>query len=208
MRSVLKPLLIITPLILMLTLTGCITPQPSNTNNICSIFRQYPKWYWATQNSARRWGVPVNVQMAIMHQESRFKGDAKPARTKLLWIIPWTRPSSSYGYTQALDQTWEHYKKSAGKHFVSRSNFSDAVDFIGWYGYTAHRKLGIPKNDAYKLYLAYHEGMGGYSRKTYLRKKWLIAVSRKVKRQATIYRSQLAACQGRLKSEPWYRKVF
>jgi hypothetical protein len=32
--------------------------------------------------------------MAIIHQESKFDPSARPQRTKLLWVIPWTRPSS------------------------------------------------------------------------------------------------------------------
>ena len=58
-------------------LTACATlPPPSNVNNLCSIFRQYPDWYRATQDVSVRWRVPVTVQMAIMHQESKFDANA------------------------------------------------------------------------------------------------------------------------------------
>lgn len=188
------------------SLAGCATvKRPHNVNNICAIFRQYPDWYWATQQAEKRWGVPISVQMAIMHQESRFAAKARPARRKLLWIIPWTRPSNAYGYTQALKMTWKHYKKSTGHRWVSRNDFSDATDFVGWYVDQAWRQAGIAKTDAYRLYLAYHEGVGGYQRKTYLKKEWLIRVSQRVKRRATTYRSQLQSCQSSLKTKPWYR---
>lgn len=191
--------------ILSMTSACMTTPAPQNSNDVCAIFKQYPKWYWATKSSEQRWRVPIAVQMAIIHQESSFKAKAKPPRTKLLWIIPWKRPSSSYGYTQALDTTWEHYKKSAGKSWVNRNDFSDSADFIGWYGYMANRKAGIPRNNAYKLYLAYHEGVGGYQRRTYLKKQWLISVAHKVQRNANRYQSQLNRCQSRLPTKPWYR---
>lgn len=186
-------------------LIGCATPQPDNVNNICLIFKQYPKWFWAAKDVETRWKVPVAVQMAIMHQESRFDSIAKPPRTKLLWVIPWKRPSSAYGYTQALDSTWEHYKKDANKYLVSRDNFEDATDFVGWYGYQAYKKAGIERSDPYRLYLAYHEGIGGYERKTYLSKPWLIAVAKKVKRQAQKYQTQLNGCQDSLSHKPWWR---
>ena len=186
-------------------LAGCAKPQPDNVNDICSIFKQYPKWYWATKDVETRWRVPITVQMAIMHQESRFSAIAKPPRTKLLWIIPWKRPSTAYGYTQALDQTWAHYKKDAGKYLVDRDNFADGADFVGWYGYQAYKKAGIKRDDAYRLYLAYHEGIGGYQRRTYLKKPWLIKVARKVKRQQVRYATQLNRCQKSLEKKPWWR---
>ena len=192
-------------IVLSICMAACTTAPPKDVNNICSIFKQYPKWYWATQDSEKAWGVPIPVQMAIIHQESHFNAKIKPPRTKLLWVIPWKRPSSSYGYSQALKETWENYQKSSGNHGADRDEFADAADFIGWYGYQAYKRLGINRGDAYKLYLAYHEGLGGYERKTYLKKQWLINVARKVKGRAATYQSQLSQCQSKLKKKPWYR---
>lgn len=186
-------------------LTSCAAPRPDNVNDVCDIFKQYPKWYWATEDVSVRWRVPIEIQMAIIHQESRFHSMAKPPRTKLLWVIPWKRPSSSYGYTQALDSTWRLYKKSTGNYFASRDRFSDAVDFIGWYAYKAYKRAHISRNDPYRLYLAYHEGIGGYIKGTYRHKYWLQAVSRKVARQSARYKNQLAVCRGRLGKKPWWR---
>lgn len=195
MRKFIRYALIISQLLIMLALTACMTPPPRNTHNICSVFRQYPKWYAASRHVAQRWGVPINVQMAIMRQESDFQSHARPPRTKLLWIIPWTRPSTAYGYSQVLDGTWRYYKNDTGKYFVNRTNFKDAVNFIGWYSALARRKAGIQPNDAYKLYLAYHEGCDGYNQRTYFSKRWLMAVAQKVKRQAAAYQIQLMSCE-------------
>ena len=191
----------------MLQFTSCTKPPPRHANNICSIFIQYPSWYWASQKTQREWGVPIPVQMAIIHQESRFTADAKPPRTKLLWIIPWKRPSTSYGYTQALKTTWDNYQKHQGKR-RNRDEFSDATDFIGWYSQTAYDRAAIPKNDALRLYLAYHEGVGGYMRKTYLQKQWLINVAKKVDRNSALFTRQLQACESILAKKPWYRSFF
>lgn len=190
----------------MLALSACVSkPQPQNVDNICKIFKQYPSWYWATQDSAKRWGVPINVQMAIVHQESSFSAKAKPERTKLLWVIPWKRPSTAVGYSQALKTTWEEYQNSVGKRWANRSAFHHAVDFIGWYGNQAYRQARVPRGDAYSLYLAYHEGIGGYQRKSYASKQWLINVAEKVQSQSSQYRYQLQSCQKKLRKKPWYR---
>lgn len=180
-----------------LCLTGCmsISRQPSDVSNICKIFHENPHWYRATKSVERRWRVPVHVQMAIVHQESHFVSNARPPRRKLMAVIPWSRPTTAYGYSQALNGTWALYRKSDGGYFASRTNFYDAVDFIGWYANQAARRAGIPRSNAYALYLAYHEGIGGYQRKTYLRKGWLRPVARKVANRAQIYRSQLAYCR-------------
>lgn len=188
-----------------LILAGCVSSPPRDVNNICNIFRQYPKWYTESLDVQRRWRVPVNVQMAIMHQESKFNARARPERTKLLWVIPWKRPSTAYGYAQALRSTWALYKRSQGGVFASRNDFSDGVDFIGWYANQAYKRAGIPRTNAYALYLAYHEGIGGYQNKTYLRKKWLIPVAHKVSARAQIYQAQLNACQRSLASRSRYK---
>lgn len=185
-------------------LNACVKAPPANTENVCKIFKQYPSWYKEAKATQRRWGVPIAVQMAIIHQESRFNGKALPPRQKLLWIIPWKRPSTAYGYTQALKSTWENYKKKRGGMFVSRNDFGDAVDFIGWYAYQARKRAGISPTNAEQLYLAYHEGVGGFIRKTYLKKKWLVAVAKKVNQRAHTFQYQLKGCEKRLNRKSWY----
>lgn len=187
----------------LLCLTGCVTAPPAHVDNICKIFKQYPRWFQDAKDVERRWRVPVSVQMAIIHQESRFNGKARPERTKLLWVIPWKRPSTAYGYTQALQSTWNEYKKSNGGLWSSRNDFGDAVDFIGWYANLAHQKAGIARDDPYALYLAYHEGIGGFQRKTYLKKQWLIHVAQKVKAKSQLYAAQLKRCETSLKRRSW-----
>ena len=189
---------------LIMGLGACVKAPPKNTDNVCKIFNQYPQWYKDAYAVQKKWRVPVWVQMAIIHQESRFNGKALPARQKILWVIPWKRPSSAYGYSQALSSTWALYKKKSGGVFASRNDFGDAVDFIGWYANQARKRAGIPSSNAYKLYLSYHEGVGGYLRKSYLKKPWLVAVARKVNRRSDIFKSQLKGCEKSLKRKTWY----
>ena len=57
---------------------------------------------------------------------------AKPPRQKIFKVIPFKRPSSSFGYSQAVKGTWEQYKETGNK-LATRARFKDSVDFIGWY---------------------------------------------------------------------------
>ncbi|HYQ91925.1 MAG TPA: transglycosylase SLT domain-containing protein, partial [Candidatus Competibacteraceae bacterium] len=157
-------------------------------------------WFADASKASRRWGVPIPVLLAIIHQESAFQADAQPPRTRILWIIPGPRPSSAYGYSQALDGTWEKYIQATGNHGADRDEFVDAMDFVGWYVNQTWRRNGIAKTDAYHQYLAYHEGQDAFARGSYRSKPWLIERARQVSRQANRYRSQLSQCQQRLES--------
>jgi hypothetical protein len=185
-------------LLLMAVLAGCATAPPKNPSNLCSIFFEKEDWYAGAKNAQRRWGTPVPVQMAIINQESSFVEDARPPRYQFLGILPLWRPSSAYGYGQVKDETWEWYRTKTGNGWADRDEFEDVVDFIGWYTHQSYKLLGIAKYDVYNQYLAYHEGHGGFRRKTYLSKPWLLRVAQRVAGMATRYRRQLSTCQASL----------
>ena len=176
-------------------MVACTAVPPKNSNDLCATFRENEEWYVEAKQSSDKWGVPISVQMAIMHQESHFVADAQPPRTWLLGIIPWFRPSSAYGYAQAQDGTWDDYLDKAGSWGADRDDFADAADFIGWYSNLSNSKLGIAKGDAKNLYLAYHEGHGGYQHKSYLKKAWLKRTADKVAYRARLIQRQLSACK-------------
>ena len=54
---------------------------------------------------------------------------------------------------------------------------------------------GVSKWDAYGQYLNYHEGWGGYQRKSYLQKPWLVRTSKIVKQRSLRYAAQLKTCE-------------
>ena len=191
-------------LMTVLLITACAQPPPPDVSNACSILEERKSWYHAAITAHKNWNMPVSLTLAFIHQESAFKANARPERTKLLGFIPWKRPTTAYGYAQAIEGSWQQYKKETGKRLVRRNSFSDAVDFMGWYNNKSVKTLGISPNDAYNLYLAYHEGWSGYRKKRYLKKTWLIGVAKKVSARMRTYEKQLNTCAGRLKS-PWYR---
>lgn len=188
---------------LVLLSVGCTTSPPRNPDNICDIFREKDDWYDEAKSAEKRWRSPIPTLMAMMHQESRFVAKAKPPRTKILWVIPGPRKSSAYGYSQAKDETWEWYQNNSGNGWSSRDDFGDAIDFIGWYNYQSGRLSKIKPTDTYHLYLAYHEGHGGFNRRTYAKKAWLKKVAQKVSRRANSYRAQLNQCEDSLESSWW-----
>ncbi len=187
----------------MVVLTACATAPPANIENICAVFEDKRGWYKAAKKSEKRWGTPIHVQMSIIRQESSFRFDARPPRTKLFGVIPWTRPSNAYGYAQALDSTWDWYKKDAGRRFADRDDFDDAIDFVGWYTNMSNKSVGISKWDPYNQYLAYHEGQVGWRKGTYKKKGWLKDTARTVDYRAKEWGAQLKRCEDDLDSGWW-----
>jgi len=182
-------------------LASCANIPPHNTRNICEIFREKDEWYQATLAASQRWGVPIAVQMSIIHQESSFVADAEPPRPTILGFIPWFRSSSAYGYPQAQDGTWSDYQQQSGNGWADREDFADSADFVAWYCAMTHRRLGIPVSDANNLYLAYHEGLTGYQLKYFNNKPWLLNIAKKVHQRAWQYDAQLATCRQELENE-------
>ncbi|NVK36751.1 MAG: hypothetical protein HWE18_02395 [Gammaproteobacteria bacterium] len=189
-------------------LTSCTTAPPQNIDNVCSIYDEYYDWYLAADDVYERWRIPHHVTMAFIHQESKFIDDARPPWQWFLWIIPTGRASSAYGYAQALDGTWYEYQKQTENWGADRDDFEDAVDFIGWYNHKTLIRNKVNPHDAYSLYLAYHEGQGGFERGTYRNKPWLLKVANKVKKRSDMYRTQLQNCQKELDESRFWRSVF
>ena len=179
-------------ILLIIFVTGC-SSIPQNTSNSCSIFNERYLWYKHAKKTEQKWGTPIYIQLAIIKMESDFDWLAKPPRQKLFKIIPFKRPSSSFGYSQAVKGTWEQYKNETGNKLAIRTRFKDSVDFIGWYTDKTESILKISKKDAFRQYLAYHEGWGGY--KNYKNNQKVIVLAQKVKKQSDKYKAQLQNCQ-------------
>lgn len=190
-----------------LVLTGCATRQPENVDNICEIFQDKRGWYRHAKRAESNWGTPVYVSMAIMRQESTFVSNARPPRRKLLGFIPWRRPSTAYGYAQVKNETWDWYRERAGNPGARRRNFADAIDFVAWYGHITAQINNVPRTDARRLYLNYHEGHGGYQRGSYRSKGWLQDVAQRVETNANTYQRQLEQCEHRLRRPLWRRLI-
>jgi hypothetical protein len=167
---------------------------PRDLENACSIVAERPQYLRAMKRTERKWGVPVAVQMATIHQESKFIGNARTPHKFALGIIPMGRQSSAYGYSQALDGTWDEYKDGPGRWRAKPDDIGDATDFIGWYMNKTRTRNGIQLGDAYNQYLAYHEGHTGYARGSYHNKPWLKTVAGRVAVRAEYYQNQLRSC--------------
>jgi len=145
--------------------------------------------------------------MAIMFHESKFRRKAKPPRRYILGFIPGKRRSTAYGYSQALDSTWQAYIDQSHNYGAKRTNFNDSIDFVGWYINKSTNLASIPKTDPYNQYLAYHEGWTGYRNGSYKEKQWLQRVASEVVVTADRYKQQLRGCEGSLNKRfpPWRR---
>ena len=138
-------------------LASCVSSPPEDPDNLCRIFMEKRSWYKAAIQTEKKVGTTTLCINRICFSESSFNSNAKPDREKLFGIIPWLRPSTAKGYSQALDETWEQYIDETGNTWARRGSFSDSADFIGWYAEKGIDSSGIKKTDARSLYLAYHE---------------------------------------------------
>ena len=168
---------------------------PRDLDNACTILKEHPDYLRAFRATERKWGVPIHVQMATIHQESKFVADARTPFKYVLGVIPMGRQSSAFGYSQALDATWDEYLESEGRWRAKRDEIRDASDFMGWYMNLTRDRNGISLHDARNQYLAYHEGHTGFSRQSYNSKAWLVGVAGKVDSRAKLYERQIAGCR-------------
>ena len=183
-------------LILSIYLISACSSIPQNTSNSCSIFSERYLWYKYTKDTEKKWGTPIYIQLAIIKMESDFDWLAKPKRQKIFKVIPYKRPSSSFGYSQAVKGTWKQYKKETNNPLATRTRFKDSVDFIGWYTSKSSKILKISMNDPFKQYIAYHEGWGNY--KYYKKNTKVIKLAKKVKTHSDRYEIQLNKCRKKL----------
>lgn len=185
-------------LILVLLVGSCGGGQssaPRNLDNACSLLRERPQYLKAFRKVERKWGVPMHVMMATIHQESEFVADARTPFRYVAGVIPMGRQSSAYGYSQALDATWDEYRADQNRRSAKRNRINDATDFMGWYMNQTRDRNGVSLSDARNQYLAYHEGHTGFRKQTYNRKSWLVGVAGKVDARSQMYRAQLAGCR-------------
>ncbi|MBF9029561.1 lytic transglycosylase [Rhodobacterales bacterium HKCCE3408] len=167
---------------------------PRNLDNACALAAERPQYMRAMLRAEQNWGVPVHVQMATIYQESRFVGNARTPYRFALGVIPMGRVSSAYGYSQALDGTWDDYRAETGNRRASRTDIDDATDFMGWYMANTVTRNGVPLDNPREQYLAYHEGHTGYARGSHNGKSWLLRVADDVAARAAMYEIQLQSC--------------
>ena len=181
-------------LILLLFTTAC-SSIPKHPQNACKIFGENYLWYKSIKKSSETYDAPVHIILAFVNKESGFNRWAKPKRTKLFKIVPYKRPSSSFGYSQAINKTWELYKTETSSPLALRTRFKDSVMFIGWYMNKTKKINKIPLNDSYRQYLNYYLGWGNYAKKIYKTDKKAIIYAKSVQKQSKIYKTQLKECQ-------------
>lgn len=177
----------------------CLIHPAVSSYQICALYQQDFDRYRYTHESEKKWHIDKSIQMSLMHQESGFRPLARPTRSYLFGIIPWSVQSSALGYSQALVGTWSDYEKASPSFIRSRVLFKDAADFVGWYLNRCVEKAGIPRHDISRLYLCYHEGIGGYTRGTYKKKTWLVERAKKLVSTNKLAQKQLAECESDLR---------
>ncbi|MEJ6402873.1 transglycosylase SLT domain-containing protein [Yoonia sp. 2307UL14-13] len=167
---------------------------PRELDNACSILSERPEYQRAFQRVERKYGVPVPSLMAIIYQESKFISDNRTPHQYALGVIPVGRQSSAFGYSQALDGTWEEYQDQVAGRRARRDDIDAATDFMGWYMQQTVEETGVPIYDTRNQYLAYHDGRTGFKRGTWRSKSWLVRIAGEVEARAVLYDTQLRGC--------------
>ena len=167
-----------------------IEKPPSKPNNLCSVFKEKPHWIASAQKSYAKWGIPVELMMAVMFYESSFRANARPLDKQ------GNRISSAYGYAQAIDGTWRQFQRENNLPRTRRDDFGDAIYFIGWYASKSIAKnKDLSPYDITSLYVFYHDGWGALpedgSRDI---KRHVLEVAGKVYKRTLIYHRQLKDC--------------
>ena len=186
--------------IIFLLITSC-SSIPKHSANACKLFGEKYLWYKHVKKSSETYGAPVHIILAFVKKESGFNRWAKPKRTKLFKIVPYKRPSSSFGYSQAVNKTWELYKTETDNPLALRTRFKDSVMFIGWYMDKTKKINNIPLNDSYRQYLNYYLGWGNYKKEVYKTDKKAVIFAKNVQKQSKIYKSQLLECEKNLNNK-------
>ncbi len=182
-------------LVTLILLTSCMSLRPpSNTANLCTVFEEKRAWYRHAISAEKKWQIPVPVLMAVIYRESSFIHNARPPRKRILFVIPWKRPSSAFGYAQALDETWSDYIERTGNRNARRSNFKDSINFVGWYLDSAAVQAKLQRWDAKNLYLTYYAGVNGYLSGEWRKYPRLEFVADEVSEMTSNYENQLREC--------------
>ena len=168
---------------------------PKYPQNACKIFGEKYSYLKYTRAASKKWNVPISSILAVINKESGFRRFAKPKRTKLFKIIPYRRPSSSLGFSQAVNKTWDLYKKENNKPIALRISFKNSSDFIGWYFWKTNKINKVSLKDTRNMYLNYYLGWGAYKNKAYEKDKKAIIFAKSVEKQAKIYKIQLQECK-------------
>jgi len=168
---------------------------PKYPQNACKIFGERYFYLKYSRAASKKWNVPISSILAVINKESGFRRFAKPKRTKIFKIIPYRRPSSSLGFSQAVNKTWDLYKKENNKPVAIRISFKNSSDFIGWYFWKTNKINKVSLRDTRNMYLNYYLGWAAYKNKAYQNNKKAIIFAKSVEKQAKIYKNQLQECK-------------
>ena len=103
---------------------------PRELDNACQILAERPQYQRAFRATERRWGVPVAVQMAIIYQESKFIGNARPPHEYALGIIPFPNLYVTWfehNKPATMTNNWNGTKEKTTVYHLSNTNLSNLI---------------------------------------------------------------------------------
>lgn len=142
----------------------------ANIANIHEVLTERPDWYRALRDLK----TPKHVVLGTIAGESGFDRTATPGvrlwppglefSTKPFPGLHWEKLSSGYGFSGAINGTWDLFKRATNRPNASRTDFGDSATFVDWYMQITHRRFGVPLSNVREQYLAYYMGWDDYAR--------------------------------------------
>ena len=167
------------------------------TDDICKVVNGHFGWRSSLKKTQQYYAISPGLVLSVIFHESSFNANARPPATKVMGFIPW-QSATAFGYAQIKNETWAWYKSHNPGYFQSRTQFSDATQFIGWYHQVFLARL---KKEGYRhpvsdadFYISYHEGIGGFLHQDWQKKDWLVKKAERVDQLAQRYNQQLKHC--------------
>lgn len=175
--------------------SGCSSDPASGADNLCSVFQDHDAWYAAAHRTHQKYGIPMHVAFALLvHEDSVASGNARDKTVSFQNGAVIKPISEEQGYLVVDDAVWEEYLDDEGSFLSDRDDFTDALDFIGWYMTKTKERTGIAYTDAYNQYLNYREGWDAYKGGEHQGKDWLVTEAESARERAERFRTQLLHC--------------
>ena len=144
-------------------MTGCAPPINDKSQNACTFLSHNPYLLQSTLAVSDQPRTQARL-LATITVETGHQAYARPVES-WYWepYIAKSYQSSSRGYAQSTNATWNDFSKYYGRTMY-RLSYYDNLEFIQWYYQTRSRY--IKKSGEYEanLYIIYHEGPTGYKR--------------------------------------------
>ena len=137
------------------------------------------------KKSEEKWGTPIYLQLAIIKMESDFDWLAKPPRQNFLKLFHIKDHLALLVIRKLLMEHGNNIKKKQEISLQLELDLKIVLILLVGIRLKTEKILKVSKTDAFKQYIAYHEGWGNY--KNYKSNKKVINFSKESRKNSQIF---------------------